>query len=334
MANIAREGEPNIVEVSKVVPSLLPNDIDLLTNSRENGMILLGKTGTDTVFGYKYLNIGEKRQQAAWFKWKFNQPLIYHFIIDDEYFILDDDYYLQRMSLVESSDELTIAKDGVEYILHLDNYIPLFGGSYQSNTNSTLFSNVNWLNQVGGALTTVIDRLIVVDPEVTTNNVRLARFQHPSVALGDTSNQQLTLDGDWSSATSSAPLYIGYLFDYEVKFPKFYPFKSGGEGKVQSDVNSSLVLHRIKIHFGKVGSYKTTLERVGKGDYTEEYESSILDLYTTNGVPFLETYVKTVPIYERNTNITLTLKSQHPSPATLHALSWEGDYSPRFYRRV
>ena len=76
-------------------------------------MILLGKTGTDTVFGYKYLNIGEKRQQAAWFKWKFNQPLIYHFIIDDEYFILDDDYYLQRMSLVESSDELTIAKDGV-----------------------------------------------------------------------------------------------------------------------------------------------------------------------------------------------------------------------------
>ena len=334
MANIAREGEPNIVEVSKVVPSLLPNDIDLLTNSRENGMILLGKTGTDTVFGYKYLNIGEKRQQAAWFKWKFNQPLIYHFIIDDEYFILDDDYYLQRMSLVESSDELTIAKDGVEYILHLDNYIPLFGGTYQPNTNSTLFSNQNWLNQVGGANVSVIDRLIVVDPEVTTNNVRLARFQHPSVSLGNTSNQQLSLDGDWSSATSSAPLYVGYLFDYEVKFPKFYPFKSGGEGKVQSDVNSSLVLHRIKIHFGKVGSYQTTLERVGKPDYTEEYESSILDLYTTNGVPFLETYIKTVPIYERNTNIDLTLKSTHPSPATLHALSWEGDYSPRFYRRV
>ena len=41
MANIAREGEPNIVEVSKVVPSLLPNDIDLLTNSRENAIILL-----------------------------------------------------------------------------------------------------------------------------------------------------------------------------------------------------------------------------------------------------------------------------------------------------
>ena len=115
MANIAREGEPNIVEVSKVVPSLLPNDIDLLTNSRENALILLGKTGTNTVFGYKYLNVGDKRQQAAWFKWKLNKNLIYHFIIDDEYFILDSDYYLQSMQLVESTEDLSITQDGVDY---------------------------------------------------------------------------------------------------------------------------------------------------------------------------------------------------------------------------
>ena len=334
MANIAREGEPNIVEVSKVVPSLLPNDIDLLTNSRENATILLGKTGTNTVFGYKYLNIGDKRQQAAWFKWKFNQPIIYHFIIDDEYFILDDDYYLQSMQLVESSEDLSITQDGIDYVLHLDNFIPLFGGTYQSATNSTLFSNQNWLNQVGGAATEIINKLAVIDTVAGTNNVRLARFQKPSVDISNTSNQKLSLNGDWSSATSSNPLHVGYLFDYEVKFPKFYPVKSSGEGKVQSDVNSSLVLHRIKLHFGKLGTYETTLERVGKTDYTELYESSILDEYDTNSAPYLETYIKTVPIYERNTNITLTLKSSHPSPATLHALSWEGDYSPRFYRRV
>ena len=110
--------------------------------------------------------------------------------------------------------------------------------------------------------------------------------------------------------------------------------KSAGEGKVESDVNSSLVIHRIKLHFGKLGTYETTIERVGKTDYTELYESSILDDYTSNSSPYLEQYIKTVPIYERNTNITLTLKSSHPTPATLHSLSWEGDYSPRFYNRV
>ena len=48
MANISREGQPSIVDVTKVVPTLLPKDIDLLTNSRENSMILFGKTGSDT----------------------------------------------------------------------------------------------------------------------------------------------------------------------------------------------------------------------------------------------------------------------------------------------
>ena len=328
MANIAREGEPNIVEVTKVVPSLLPNDIDLLTNSRENAIILLGKTGTNIVFGYKYLNIGDKRQQTAWFKWKFNKSLIYHFIIDDEYFILDSDNYLQSMQLVESSDDLSITQDGVDYLLHLDNYVPLTTGTYSPATNKTTFT-VSWLNQISNATY----NLAVIDTIPGTNNARLTRYQTtPELEVSGTT---LTLKGDWATnVTTQNPLHIGYVYDYQVTFPKFYPFKSGGEGKVQSDVNSSLTLHRVKLHFGKLGTYETTLERVGKTDYTELYESSILDEYNTSSAPYLETYIKTVPIYERNTNITLTLKSTHPSPATLHALSWEADYSPRFYNRV
>ena len=328
MANIAREGEPNIVEVSKVVPSLLPNDIDLLTNSRENAMILLGKTGTNTVFGYKYLNVGDKRQQAAWFKWKFNKSLVYHFIIDDEYFILDSDYYLQSMQLVESTEDLSITQDGVDYILHLDNRVPLSGGTYNTTNNVTTFT-LPWLNQISNATY----NLAVIDTIAGTDNIRLVRYQTTPVLQA--SGTTLTLQGDWATGvTASNPLHIGYVYDYQVKFPKFYPFKSGGEGKVQSDVNSSLVLHRVKLHFGKLGTYKTILERVGKTNYEEDYESSILDEYNTNSAPYLETYIKTVPIYERNTNITLTLESTHPSPATLHALSWEADYSPRFYNRV
>ena len=50
MANIAREGEPVVVEVSKIVPTTLPKNIDLLTNSRENGIILFAKSSaTDCI---------------------------------------------------------------------------------------------------------------------------------------------------------------------------------------------------------------------------------------------------------------------------------------------
>ena len=146
----------------------------------------------------------------------------------------------------------------------------------------------------------------------------------------------MTLTGDWSNSSlpsGQSAFTIGYLYDYEIKFPTFYPTKVENN-KPTADVNSSLVLHRVKLHFGKVGSYNTTLQRVGKLSYTDQHESTIVDQTEAADVPYLAEFIKTVPIYERNTNVDITLKSTHPSPATLHAMSWEGDYSPKFYQRV
>ena len=101
-----------------------------------------------------------------------------------------------------------------------------------------------------------------------------------------------------------------------------------------ADVNSSLIIHRLKLHFGKIGLYETTLTRVGKTDYTEVYESSLLDEYEVSDAPYLEEVIKTIPVYEKNKNVEITLKSSHPAPATLRAMAWEGDYSPLFYKRA
>ena len=318
MANITREGEPSIVEVSKVVPTLLPKDIDLLTNSRENSIILLGKTGSDSVFGYKYFQVSEQRQQAAWFKWKLNNPLIYHFIINDEYFFLDSDYYLQSIKLVQTETDPSIVQDNVDFLLHVDNHTTVSGGSFNATTNTTTFSSVGWLNTV----TTPNHDLVVID--TNTNSARVGRYAKPTV-----NGTSFTLPGNWSGVT----LTIGYIYPYEVKFPTFYATRREGNSS-RADVNSSLVLHRIKFHFGKIGLYETTLERVGNNDYTELYESTELDEYDASDAPYLEEFIKTVPVYEKNTNVDVTLRSSHPAPATLRAVSWEGDYSPKYYKRV
>ena len=317
MANTAREGEPNIIEVSKVVPTLLPQDIDLLTNSRENSIVLIGKTGTDVVFGYKYFQTADKRAQAAWFKWKLNNPLIYHFIVNDEYFFLDSDYYLQSIKLVQTTTDPSIVQDNVDFLLHLDNHTTLSGGNHDPASNITTFTGVGWLNTV----TTPNHDLAVVD--TNTNLTRVGRYAKPTV-----SGTTLTLPGKWTDS-----YIIGYLYPYQVKLPTIYPTKVDG-ARSTSDVNSSLVLHRLKFHFGKIGLYETTLERVGKRDYTEVYESTELDEYQASDAPYLEEAIKTIPVYEKNTNVEITLASSHPAPATLFALSWEGDYSPRYYRRV
>jgi len=318
MANIRREGEPSIVDVSKVVPTLLPKDIDLLTNSRENSIILMSKTGSDEVFGYRYFQVSEQRQQAAWFKWKLNNPLTYHFIINDEYFFLDSDYYLQSIKLVQTSNDPSIVQDETDFLLHVDNHTTVSGGSFNATTNITTFSGVGWLNTV----TTPNHDLVVID--TNTSASRVGRYAKPTV-----SGTSFTLPGNWSGAT----LVIGYIYPYEVKFPRFYPTRQQGNAS-RADVNASLVIHRIKIHFGKIGLYETTLKRVGKPDYVEVYESSVMDEYDVSDAPYLDEFVKTIPVYERNTNVDVILRSSHPAPATLRALAWEGDFSPRFYKRV
>ena len=319
MANVAREGEPNVVEVSKVVPTLLPKDIDLLTNSRENSMVLYGKTGSNVVFGYRYFQVTEKRTQAAWFKWTFKNNLIYHFIIDDEYFFLDANYYLQSVKLVQDDTDPSITLDGTDFQLNIDNHTTISGGSFSAATNLTTFSSVSWLSSVTNPFT----NLVVLDTDA--NATRVGRYGKPTT----TGSTSFTLPGDWSGVT----LKIGYIYEYSVKLPRIYPTAQQGEN-FKADINSSLIVHRVKFHFGKIGLYETTLERVGKTDYTEVYESSIMDEYDVSDAPYLDEYIKTVPVYERNMNVDITLKSSHPAPATLRAMSWEGDYSPRYYKRV
>ena len=320
MANTSREGEPDVVEISKLVPTLLPKNLDLLTNSRENSIILIGKTNSDTVFGYKYLAIGDKRQQQAWFKWKLNNPLLYHFIINDEYFFLDTDNFLQSLKIVQSDDDPIITQDDVNYQIHLDNHTTVSNGVYNASTNLTTFTNQSdWIDQV----TSPNYSLAIID--LNTNSTRLARYALPTVINAD----DFTVPGDWSTGSFT----IGYLYEYLIKFPRIYPKKISGE-KSFADVNSSLILHRLKLHFGKIGLYETTLTRVGKSDYTEVYESSLLDEYEVSDAPYLEEYIKTISVYEKNKNVDITLKSSHPAPATLRAMAWEGDYSPLFYKRA
>ena len=320
MANTQREGEPDVVEISKLVPTLLPKDLDLFTNSRENSVILIGKTNSDTVFGYKYLAVGNKRQQQAWFKWKLNNPLLYHFIINDEYFFVDTDNFLQSIKLIQSDDDPIITQDDVNYQIHLDNHTTVSNGVYNASTNLTTFTNQSdWIDQV----TSPNYSLAIID--LNTNSTRLARYALPTVINGD----DFTIPGDWSTGSFT----IGYLYEYLVKFPRIYPKKIAGE-KSFADVNSSLILHRLKLHFGKIGLYETTLTRLGKSDYTEVYESPLLDEYEASDAPYLEEYIKTIPVYEKNKNVDITLKSSHPAPATLRAMAWEGDYSPLFYKRA
>ena len=335
-ADISREGEPVIQETSKWVPSLLPKEIDLVADSRDNSIVLFGKTGDTTVIGFRHFATSQKREQATWFKWEHNEKLLYHFIVNDEYFFLDEDHFLQKINLIQSATDPSVTQtdtgETTNFLLHLDNWTTIYGGVYNSTTKKTTFTHgtnscvFNWQSDIPDPN----GDLVLVD--VNSSTARVGRYVKCESISSGTS---FVVEGDWStSVTSSNPLHIGYLYEYSVKFPRFYRVDMPAQGMFRSDTRGSLVIHRIKLNFGKVGLYATTLDRVGKLQYTDTYESTDLDEYNVDDAPYLSRKIKTIPVYEKNENVTVTLKSSHPAPATLYSMAWEGNYSPKLYNRV
>jgi len=56
--------------------------------------------------------------------------------------------------------------------------------------------------------------------------------------------------------------------------------------------------------------------------------------YLADDVPLSEENIFTIPIHQRNDNFNMRVFSDSPFPVSLTSLMWEGQYSPRFYRRT
>lgn len=317
MADIKREGEPTVLEQSKLVSKKLPIDLTIPTTSRENSLLLLGAKDYNEIWVFRYYSNGEKRVQSAWTRWSLSGDLVHHVILDDVYYLVvknGTEYILESIDVKKQDDTKIIGTEN--YPIHLDRHTQmsaLSSGSYSTTTKKTTFAR----------------------PTGFESTAQLAVYNHNSgddigrYALANANGSNLEIEGDWTGTT----FMLGYLFDFFVEIPTIYVTQSAGE-KSRSDTRSSLVVHRVHFAFGEVGNIDTTIKRKGRVDYTTNFSAAEIDSIAANELPIVEDYIQTIPIYEKNTNLTVQIKSTHPSPATLHSMNWEGDYNPRYYRRV
>ena len=56
--------------------------------------------------------------------------------------------------------------------------------------------------------------------------------------------------------------------------------------------------------------------------------------YLGDDVPIEKQNVFVLPIHQKADNYTLRVYSDSPFPLSLTSMSWEGNYSPRYYRRT
>ena len=342
MAGVGRDSEPEIVEQSKIVGKSIPQNTSQVTNSPENELVLFAidstlHTASNEVWGHKYYTVGGRREQSAWFRWTFPNNVVFHAIMDDIYYLVlntGSTYTFERLDLKLKDSTLLIGSNPNEYRVHLDTKKTFASGdlTYNGQTDVTTFTL-----GAGYYSSRTLTAYCTTDSDAAGKS-----YDIPAAKItGTAPNQTVTLPGNWKTSTEAGSsttsvntdVVIGYEYEFEVELPKIFMARQEGEA-IRTETRGSLVIHRMNFDFGEVGVLDVTLKRKGRSDYTYTVESKEWDNITASTAAIAETYLHTIPVYDRNTNLTVQIKSNHPSPATLYSMNWEGDYSARYYQRV
>ena len=375
MSNVAREGEPNVNELSKPVFKLLPKDIDLVSNSRENSIVLFAKkndksyhvSGT-TVYVYKYFNVADRQVQSSWTEWSIQLGVNYMCAIGNSVYIVNSDLYLTKLNLIEDDSDPKVHDINVEaqggdaslwegdYPVHLDNYVCLEGSNgtvslpgttytvatYNADTDTTSFDLTHLQGFSGPHATTNIFGTLYYSESVTVVHLYSGSYKEVDfreTTLGSTAHSRLfELDGNYTTGK----IVIGAPFYTNIEFPKFFVQEVKGDRTV-NETRGNLVLHRAKLTFDAVSRFTVDIWRKSTDDshVYKDYEASQYGSYflgnsTIEGVDYYEgkTFTATVPFYLNSNDIGFDVYSYDPFPCTLISLTWEGDYSPKYYKNV
>ena len=221
---------------------------------------------------------------------------------------------LLKYSIKMDSQTFALAENRV----HLDHLMSTSGWTYDATTGKSTKAKPVGLESTNQLAAYDIDD--TADPPTA-----IGRY-----ALITNNNNTLEIDGDWSGQT----FLIGYLYTMEITLPTIYVTRQEGES-IRSDSRANTVLHRASFGFGPIGLYEAILMRTGRSNFSQTFEVGLANQYLANSQSVVDnTKLYSVPIYDRNTNVTLQIKSTHPTPATILYLTWEGVYNNNFYTRV
>jgi hypothetical protein len=148
-----------------------------------------------------------------------------------------------------------------------------------------------------------------------------------------------TFTGDGSTVAFSPDFTVKDKADVIVK-------KAGAKQTLTTDytiADHATIPNRITVTFGSAPSAAVTAGNVTTPAesveiYVDEWyvltPTQEANYYLGDDVPLEEQNTFVVPIHQRTDNYTLRVFSDSPFPVSLTSMSWEGTYSPRYYRRT
>ena len=341
MAMVSRgmNDNPIVVDISKAAAEYVPDTINILQTSPQNSFVALASQNTREVYIYRFYNNGERDVMQAWFKWTLPGTCQSLAIVDDQVFMVlkgSGQYNLCQIYLAQDNQNHTLGLTGQPRLDYFQPVIRSGPGSitYDPSTNKSIIPHL--FNDDESLTPTVMST-----PPQTAQPVTRLRNLGDVYALPEDSEflaagQLLEVsrnggtwyvDGDWRGYEDK--LIVGWQVDMEIELPRTY-FRI----EQQSDYTANLTISRMKFSCGTTGQVTFQCQQRGSDDWVDVYPVIEADYYLSDNSPFVNDVIFAVPVHQKNTNFVFKVIDDTPFPFSLNSMMWEGQYSPRFYRRT
>lgn len=367
MLSRGQNEQPEIMELTRIVPEWLPASINHVVSSPQAGVIIAGTVATDTggrgskdVYVLRYWQEGQTRNQA-WTRWEFPEPvMMMHLDQELLWVILDGDrasgpdaYPLCRLNLNQqnssSSINYTYVPTGLSALgktirsePRLDYFADIPTGDLVWDPNfsdfgaTKVYLPANFTppppTSLAGNAYNLSNCIITANPLGTELDGGLFRTNLPITleTSGAFSGRYYITVASENLTAYTATIVYGYLYTCGIELPQTY-FRTNEN---MSDFTASLTIHRMKFVYGITGPMQYLLRARGRSDASLVQAVTLGDYYLANTVPITNSAIYNVPIHQKSDNFSIRIDSPTSYPFTLLSSSWEGNYNPRFYRRV
>jgi len=332
------EQNPIVVDISKVVLEWLPDTIDDLSVSPQNSAILLIDTSTSYLYLYRFYNNGEKDLFQAWTKWELPGTIQSAKIINDSVIIVsqhEDEYTIGNIILDEIPSGHSVVGDTT---INGNTCLDMATRPVKPATDidAVVYDVDNKVTKIYTPYTPIQQKkaimlLSVPEADVGTDaeidadaGLYLAAIERTEITTG---HRYFEVKGDYTDYADG--IVVGYGYDFEVTMPKFYYKKDA----TTADYTATLTISRVTFSIGRTGPVLFKVKAGGSDEWENVEYVTDAGTYLADSGPVTQERQFTIPIHQRNTNFELKVTSSFPYPVSLVSMTWEGIYSPRFYRR-
>lgn len=328
MQTRGQQDNPQVLDVSKIVNEYIPSTVDTLIASPQNQFIAMSSQASDKMFLYSYYNDGEKNVLESWYSWQLPGLVQACAVDQDDMYVVTkqaNQYTLGKATINQSPDTAIIVNsNGSRVNPSVDLYATASSVVYDSANEQTKcylpYNDVSGLKPV----------LLIAGSTASGSFVESGFTISPERGTDGTGDYFIVPKKDITSQASD--VIVGFKYDFNVELPTTFYARSD-DGKIV-DFTARLTIARYVFSLGLSGLMSFKVKAKGSSEWYELSPVADANYYLANDIPLTDESYVTLPIHQNNKNFTLKLFNDSPFPVSVGSMMWEGNYSPRYYRRT